>query len=365
MINKECIVWQGKYYNTTELVTIIPGKINTVKSHIIGEANGTPLDIQYELKISNAWVIQSVLINVLSGDPFTISLEKDFEGNWHNGNGKIIPGFNLCIDIDISVTPFTNTLPINRLKIPAGHSQKIEVLYFNLPEIEFKPTKQQYTNLGNGYYKYENLESGFTSVIRVNDEGFVIDYPGIWQMVYPVNVVPPSKANFISALISDEPSADIEENERVYDQLIGSWDVKAIDYLEDGLKLEQDGEWIFSRVLEGRAVQDIFIVPKRSQRTTEMPKPYNRYGFTLRMYDYNSRKWNIYWSNPLSGIHNHLSGTWVGKDIVQTGKDAKGNLMRWSLREIKPESFHWLGEISDDEGKNWKLSAEFFCTRKK
>lgn len=174
-----------------------------------------------------------------------------------------------------------------------------------------------------------------------------------------------SKENFISALISEEPSAEIEKNDRIYDWLIGSWDIQMIDYLKDGSKLEQDGEWIFSRVLEGRSVQDIFIVPKRSQRSPGISKSYNRYGFTLRMYDYSSRKWNIFWFNPVTGIYNHLAGIRIGDDIVQTGKDANGNLMRWSFTEIRQDSFHWLGEISEGERVSWKLDAEFYCVRKK
>jgi hypothetical protein len=83
------------------------------------------------------------------------------------------------------------------------------------------------------------------------------------------------------------------------------------------------------------------------------------------MYDYSSRKWNIFWFNPVSGIYNHLAGTWVGDNIVQLGKDANGNLMRWSFTEIKQDSFHWLGEISENEGVSWKLNAEFYCVRKK
>lgn len=183
--------------------------------------------------------------------------------------------------------------------------------------------------------------------------------------IYPTNVSPRLKENFVSALITDEPSAEIERNERVYDWLIGSWDIKVIDHVKDGSKHEQEGEWIFSRVLEGRAIQDVFIVPKRSQRSPEMPKRYNRYGFTLRMYDYGARQWNIFWFNPVSGIYNHLAGTWMGDDIVQTGKDANGSLMRWSFTEIKPDSFHWLGEESEDEGVSWKLIAEFYCVRGK
>lgn len=179
------IVWQSSFINTTEFVSIKPGNDFTVKGNITGEAKGTPVNVQYELQIDNNWTIQSVLIKVESDSLFTLFFKKDKQGNWLDANGKSLTDLNGCIDIDISLTPFTNTLPIKRLRLAEGKSEEIKVAYFNLPKPEFKPVRQRYTNLGNNFYKYENLESGFTAVIETDNDGIVINYPGIWHRVYP------------------------------------------------------------------------------------------------------------------------------------------------------------------------------------
>ena len=176
--------------------------------------------------------------------------------------------------------------------------------------------------------------------------------------------ISPVKEHFATALVSNTSSAELNDVDKLYDWLIGSWDVTAFDYFLDGSKLTTEGEWIFSWVLEGRAVQDIFIVPKRSLRTVGTTRTANRYGFSLRMYNHNLKKWKVYWHNPGSGAFNELIASRVGHDIVQTGTDSNSNLIRWVFTEIKQDSFHWRGEQSNDEGKTWQLSAEFFGVRK-
>jgi len=284
-----------------------------------------------------------------------------------NEKGELLSNFNECADIDISLTPFTNTLPINRLNLSEGSSKEINVIYIDLPKAQCKPVKQRYTNLGNGFYKYENLDSGFTSSIEVDENGYVINYPGIWHRVFPADNLKTKlheQEVFSSALISDKPSSELGENAKLYDWLIGSWNVTAIDYLDNDDKLQTEGEWHFSWILEGRAVQDVWIAPKRSERTPSSSRKRNRYGSTLRFYDSSIQAWRIQWINPVSGALDHLIAKKVGNDIIHEGKDNDGNIMRWSFTEITNNSFHWKGERSNDGGKTFKLEAEFFGKRK-
>jgi hypothetical protein len=183
------------------------------------------------------------------------------------------------------LTPFTNTLPINRLNLTEGDSKEIEVVYFDLPSSNFSPLKQRYTNLGNGIYKYESLASGFTANLEVDNEGFVINYPGIWQRVFnEQELLSRKRENFSSSLISEKVNPEISEF-NIYDWLIGSWNVEAIDYLGNNKIIKSQGEWHFSYVLEGRAVQDVWIAPKRSLRNPDLNQPRNRYGSTIRYFD--------------------------------------------------------------------------------
>jgi len=57
---------------------------------------------------------------------------------------------------------------------------------------------------------------------------------------------------------------------QMYDWLVGSWDVTVTDFPEEGTKYQQQGEWHFSWVLEGRAIQDVWIVPTVDRQSEGM-----------------------------------------------------------------------------------------------
>lgn len=166
-----------------------------------------------------------------------------------------------------------------------------------------------------------------------------------------------------NALLSSDPSLELPADDRIYDRLIGSWNARVIDYGEDNTRTETTGEWHFSYALEGRAVQDVFIVPARSGRNPETQKLHNRYGTSIRSFDPDKREWTIRWINPVTGAFNTLAARPAGANIVQEGTDSDGSMIRWGFTDIKDDSARWYGERSRDGGNIWKLEAEFFLTR--
>jgi hypothetical protein len=86
------------------------------------------------------------------------------------------------LDIDLSLTPFTNTLPINRLQLKLNQQQTIEVLYFDMLKKEIRPVKQLYTRTANDQYLYENYDSSFKAEIKIDEQGLVVDYPKLFEM---------------------------------------------------------------------------------------------------------------------------------------------------------------------------------------
>jgi hypothetical protein len=186
----------------------------------------------------------------------------------------------------------------------------------------------------------------------------------ISEGVAPVTPPDNRQSDFAQALLAKGPAAQLGDTAKVYDWLIGSWDVRVIDYMADGTKRESTGEWHFAWVLEGRAVQDVWISPPRPLRDSSTPQPGNRYGTTLRVYDAGIKAWRIMWNNPVSGVHNELTARRKGNDIVQEGRNQEGDPIRWVFTDITRDSFRWYGERSTDGGKTWRLEAEFFGKRK-
>lgn len=170
---------------------------------------------------------------------------------------------------------------------------------------------------------------------------------------------------FARTLISETSHPLLVEASDVYGWLIGSWDMKAIDYFPDGTNSELDGEWHFSWVLDGRIIQDVLLTPKRIQEQGDSKKQRNRYGTSLRIYDPDKKYWKVIWLNPVSGSHNELTGKKEGKQVIQEGKDTDGNFMRWVFTDITSDSFRWYGERSPNGKNDWALETEFFAERKK
>ncbi len=88
--------------------------------------------------------------------------------------------FKGCIDIDISLTPFTNSLPINRLQWRLNKPQQIKVLFLDILSQEILAVQQRYTKLSETEYKFENVPNDFEAIINVDDSGMVVNYPELF-----------------------------------------------------------------------------------------------------------------------------------------------------------------------------------------
>jgi hypothetical protein len=172
-----------------------------------------------------------------------------------------------------------------------------------------------------------------------------------------------SDIDFTAALACGQASPEIAAADRIYDPLIGSWHARVLDYGSDGSVRENRGEWHFARVLEGRAVQDVFITPPCSQRSESTPKLGNRYGTSIRFFHPMERRWHVLWVNPVSGALNHLVARVDGRRIVQEGRVGDGALIRWSFSDLTQSTARWTGERSTDDGVTWRLEVEFFLSR--
>jgi hypothetical protein len=95
----------------------------------------------------------------------------------------------------------------------------------------------------------------------------------------------------------------------LYAWLIGRWETDAAVYGDDGMKHTGRGEIHAGWALEGRAIQDVWILPGFF------------YGTTLRIYDPGIDAWHILWSDPLKQLYGRQIGRARGSDIVQDGKD--------------------------------------------
>ena len=168
------------------------GKI-LADSIIVGVSNRMPFRLHYEITCDSNWNVKELGLTILSGNRKSIKIQTDGQGHWSTHTGDPVSSLEGCIDVDISATPFTNTLPICRLALSPGQSAELLVAYASIPEMELKPERQRYTclewNTDGGLYKYESLESGFSTELPINGEGLVTDYPGLFKRVWQSDVI--------------------------------------------------------------------------------------------------------------------------------------------------------------------------------
>jgi hypothetical protein len=180
------------------------------------------------------------------------------------------------------------------------------------------------------------------------------------------NMSHPKSSGLVSTLHADGPVADRAAALELYGQFVGDWDTDIVTYTPDGVRHQGQGEIHFGWILEGRAIQDVWMIPRRKDRGSDaavMPVAGNWFGTTIRAYDPTLDAWRIYWIDPATNSYRQQIGRKQGVDIVQEGMTESGMLSRWSFTEIRPQSFHWKGEASKDKGASWHLLVEVFAHR--
>ena len=168
-------------------------------------------------------------------------------------------------------------------------------------------------------------------------------------------------AALVNVLHANGPSSDRAVQMMLYGQFVGSWEGTLVYRDAEGVRRETSAEVHFGWVLEGRAVQDVWIAPSRHARPAT--GHLLMHGTTLRVYDPGSDIWHITWIDPVRQVFNRMTGRKVGDDIVQEYSGEDGARVQWMFTQIRPESFHWSARASKDDGETWVTRAEFFLRR--
>ena len=169
---------------------------------------------------------------------------------------------------------------------------------------------------------------------------------------------PSPREAMISVLASTNPSPHIGEEARTFDRLVGTWDADYAFYRDDGTVLHKKGELLFGWIMDGRAIQDLWIgYPTDNQKERTI-------GTTIRFFDTATKQWRVVFVGPQSNYMVTMQGGREGERIVLRGVDSDGLPIRWSFSEMKSDSFHWLGEKSHDGGKTWKVEEDHHMKRR-
>jgi hypothetical protein len=151
------------------------GEVIAAEGAVVGDGFGT----FYSIRCDALWRVRHAVVEVAGHG--RIELSADGAGSWQDGAGAPIPPLAGCIDIDLTASCFTNTLPIRRLGDVLAARQVIDVAYVWIPELRVKTARQAYTRLGANLIRFESIGSDFIADLQVDGEGLVVRYPGLFR----------------------------------------------------------------------------------------------------------------------------------------------------------------------------------------
>lgn len=169
-----------------------------------------------------------------------------------------------------------------------------------------------------------------------------------------------SRLEMVAALEASGPHPSLGDHASVLNRLVGSWDVEYTDFSKDGKVTHRSGELLFGWILDGRVMQDFWIVdPSGAGKDREVYTD-------LLYFDPKSRTWPAVSIDPQVGSVATFSGGALGDErIVLDSHDlVPQETRRWSFNDIRPDSMVFRDEASSDGGKTWTLKSEYHMKRR-
>lgn len=148
-----------------------------------GDEDGRIFAARFRIECDLGWRTRRVEAGLL-GTGLPLVLVGDGAGHWRDGAGAPRPDLEGAIDVDLPITPFTNTLPIRRLGLGAGNSADLGVVYIVPAEGTAVIDNQRYTCIEpRRRYRYTALDIDFVRELEVDADGLVVIYPGLFRRV--------------------------------------------------------------------------------------------------------------------------------------------------------------------------------------
>ena len=109
-----------------------------------------PARVEYRVELDANWLTRRVEVRQEQPSACdTLTLTADGAGAWWRDDAPL-PQVAGCLDIDLGVSPSTNTLPIRRLQLQPGQRAQVAATWVRFPTLAVERLGQSYERLDTG-----------------------------------------------------------------------------------------------------------------------------------------------------------------------------------------------------------------------
>ena len=186
------LTWLGAGPPRLEAVRVVLGERRLrATGALVSTAHGDEqaYSAAYSLATGDNGVISRVSVRAVNADgERQVTLNRSEEGIWlvDHGQGAERTPFDGAVDVDVAACVLFNAIPVRRLGLhrQAGEHH-LPVVYVRLPDLSVRLVRQTYLAAGGGgqprTVSFRHDE--FTAELTVDDNGLVVDYPGLAHRV--------------------------------------------------------------------------------------------------------------------------------------------------------------------------------------
>jgi uncharacterized protein len=132
--------------------------------------------LRYDWSIDSAWQTRAVRMEVMGeGGDRSLEITRSGPASWRV-NGEARADLEGCDEVDLSATPFCNSLAIPRIR---GATGELTTLYIDAPELSITPARQRYEQLAERRWRFTFLPTGFVAEIQFDEHNLVRHYEGL------------------------------------------------------------------------------------------------------------------------------------------------------------------------------------------
>lgn len=151
-----------------------------VVSSTVIDGGNRPFSLRYLWSLDTTWRTRSLRITHMDGIDRGLTLEHTGDASWKIDNAPA-PHLDGCIELDLSATPFCNTLAMKRLTRDGA----LTAAYISGEDLSVVPSRQRYERISDTHWRYFDLgvAAGFSANLHVDEHGLVRTYEGLFEAI--------------------------------------------------------------------------------------------------------------------------------------------------------------------------------------